>query len=98
MIKKLALVRDLIAEGSIRLGVTCEELVAVLGPPDEEGGTSRKHKAPCVWKYGDVEFEFPPAKNQREARTHGLQLIYVDEFATGTEHIILLDSLLGGEA
>ena len=42
----------------IRMDMTREEVRAVLGEPDDVGGTSRKHRTPAIWKYGDVEFHF----------------------------------------
>jgi hypothetical protein len=46
--------------GPIRLGMTAVEVEAVLGKPDATGNTSRKHRWPSVWRYGDVEFGFDP--------------------------------------
>jgi hypothetical protein len=41
MIQKLDLVSGLVDSGQIRLGMTRKELQAILGAPDEVGGTSR---------------------------------------------------------
>ena len=45
----------------ISLGISREELVALLGEPDDVGGTSRKYRTPGVYKYDDVEFHFAPS-------------------------------------
>ena len=79
----------MIASGQIRLGMTRDELHAVLGEPDDVGLTSNRYPVPCDWKYGDVEFIYPPAKSARHAQTHGLQMIYVDE-GEGWEAVYLL--------
>ena len=42
----------------IRIDMTRDEVRAVLGEPDDVGGTARKHRIPAIWKYGDVEFHF----------------------------------------
>ena len=40
--------------------MTREEVLAVWGEPDDKGGTSRKYKTPCIFKYGPVEVVFAP--------------------------------------
>jgi hypothetical protein len=35
----------------IELEMTKAQIQELLGPPDDVGGTSRKYKEPCVWKY-----------------------------------------------
>lgn len=42
----------------LRLGMSHDELKAVLGQPDDVGGTSRRWRTPAIYKYGDVEFHF----------------------------------------
>jgi hypothetical protein len=42
----------------VRLDYTRENIRALFGEPDEMGGTSRKHKTPAIWKYGELEFHF----------------------------------------
>ena len=42
----------------VRLGMTRDELKAVLGQPDDVGGTSRKWRTPAIYKYADMEFHF----------------------------------------
>lgn len=44
----------------VRLGMSRAELRAILGEPDETGGTSRRHPSPRIWKYDRVEFHFGP--------------------------------------
>jgi len=48
---------------TIPLGITREELVTALGPPDDMGGTSRKYPTPSIYKYGKVEYHFQGWKN-----------------------------------
>jgi hypothetical protein len=47
----------------IPLGITREELKDRLGEPNDLGGTSRKYKTPCVYKYNGVQFFFGPRAN-----------------------------------
>lgn len=68
-----------IAHGSIRIGMTRGELVKTLGSPDDEGGVSRKYRLPRVFRYGDVQFVFPPARNLAEASSQGLEYVYIDD-------------------
>lgn len=42
----------------LRLGMSRAELKAVLGEPDDVGGTSRRWRTPAIFKYADVEFHF----------------------------------------
>ena len=56
----------------ITLGCSRDELRAVLGPPDETGGNSRKYRTSAIWKYGDLEFHFGPKS------TDVLWLIYME--------------------
>ena len=57
----------------VRLGMSRDELRAILGDAHDVGGTSRRRKRPAIWwyEYGKhhVEFHFGPA---------GLELIYSD--------------------
>jgi hypothetical protein len=85
MIRKLDAVYDLIGNGQIRLGMTRSELHGVLGPPDEEGGTSRKYKISSICKYGDVQFVFPIARTAAESDGQGLMYVYVDDDVEGVE-------------
>src|SRR5262249_37947233 len=73
-------VSALIDAGQIRAGMTRAALRRLLGQPDDVGGTSRKYKEPCIWKYGEVEFAFPLARSPRQAEFHGLWLVYVDSW------------------
>jgi hypothetical protein len=56
----------------VKLGCTRDELRALFGEPDSVGGTSRKHKRPGIWKYGELEFHFERGK------TDALFLIWSD--------------------
>jgi hypothetical protein len=47
----------------IRIGMTRDEVTAVLGPPDDVGGTSRKYRTPSIYKYGVIELHFEPWKS-----------------------------------
>ena len=47
----------------VRLGITRDELRAILGEPDDVGGTSRKYPNPAIWKYEDLEFHFEPGQD-----------------------------------
>ena len=42
----------------VRLGMTRDELKAVLGEPDDVSTTSRKHRTPGILMYNNVEFHF----------------------------------------
>ena len=57
--------------GPVRLGMKREEIRELLGEPDDTGGTSRKHRIPQIWKYGEVELHF--------ALSGELSLIYWDD-------------------
>ncbi|HEY8505168.1 MAG TPA: hypothetical protein VIL46_11345 [Gemmataceae bacterium] len=52
------IIRQLVREGKIRLGMTKAEIRELLGPPDQWGNTSRKHREPSIWMYGRTEFWF----------------------------------------
>jgi len=80
-IKKLAEIQEHINDGSIALGMTKNDLKNILGQPTDWGATSRKQKAPLVWKYEDVEFGFSRgSENEQE-----LCMVYVDD---GVEALI----------
>lgn len=55
-----------INDKSIYYNILLIDLVELLGKPTDQGGTSRKYKFPCVFKYGKVEFGFTPAKYKNE--------------------------------
>jgi hypothetical protein len=90
MIHKLDAVSDLIGKGQIKLGITRMELRGMLGPPDEEGGTSRKYKVSSIYKFGDIQFVFPDARTAMEAKAQGLLYIYVDDDLDGIEEPLFL--------
>ena len=90
MIRNIELISGLITQGRIRIGMTRAELHALLGKPDEEGGTSRKYRTPCIYKYGDVQFIFPISKSVHESEAEGLQYVYVDDFGEVEAPLFLL--------
>jgi len=73
------IVQELIRAGRINVGMTRQALFLALGEPDEFGGTSNKYKHPSIYKYGQVQFVFPPCQNQNESQHGGLQYIYIDD-------------------
>ncbi len=64
----------------LRLGHTREQVRAVLGEPDEVGGTSLKHPTPAIWRYDELEFHFSPSP------LDALSLIFLED-KTGTVRI-----------
>jgi hypothetical protein len=44
------------------LGMTREQLVSLLGKPDDTGGSSRKYRTPAIYRYGNLEYHFEPWK------------------------------------
>ena len=90
MIKKLDMVSELISKGGILLGMTRKDLQIVLGQPDKEGGVSRKHKIPAIYKYGDIQFVFPAARTPLDGETQGLCYVYVDDDVEEVEEPIFL--------
>jgi hypothetical protein len=59
--------------GPVRMGMSRDELLRVLGEPERLGGTSNRHPTPVIWKYGDIEFHFHPD-------TELLFLVHADAF------------------
>jgi len=59
----------------VRLGMSRDEVRAVLGDPEDTGGTSRKHSTPAIWKYDELEFHFGPGPDDH------LELIYLERDA-----------------
>ena len=57
--------------GSIHLGQSANDVVAILGEPDCVGGESRKHRWPPIWKYGDIELLF-------DYRTQRIDMILIN--------------------
>jgi hypothetical protein len=90
MIHKFDTISDFIAQGHVRLGMTRAELHVILGPPDDEGGTSRKYRMPSIYKYGDVQFVFPGARSVEESGSQGLLYVYVDDNVDGVEEPLFL--------
>jgi hypothetical protein len=56
----------------VRIGMTREEVVSVLGQPDDVSVVSRKERRPAIYKYGDIELYFGP----EEAGT--LYMVYTE--------------------
>lgn len=46
--------------GKLRLGLSENEVITLLGYPEDTGGTSRKYPKPCIYFYGSVEVHFNP--------------------------------------
>ena len=46
--------------GKLRIGMTREEVVAVLGKPDDVSVLSRGQRLPAIYKYGEIELHFEP--------------------------------------
>ena len=44
----------------VRIGMTREEVVAVLGKPDDVSVLSRRDSPPAIYKYGEIELYFEP--------------------------------------
>ncbi len=59
--------------GPVRMGMSRDELLRLLGEPERLGGASRRHPVPPIWRYGDVEFHFVP-------ETGLLGLVFADGF------------------
>ncbi len=53
--------------------MTREEVVQALGEPHDTGGTSRRHRMPCIYKYGDIELHFNIGRNG------GLRMAYKED-------------------
>ena len=66
----------------VRIGMTRDEVVAALGPPDDTGVTSRKYRTPSVYLYGRIEVFFEPWK----AGT--LHMVYTED-DDGNGHVLL---------
>ena len=47
----------------LRIGMTREDVVRILGQPDDTGGASRKYRTPCIYKYRDIELHFTNGRN-----------------------------------
>lgn len=64
------------------LGMTRDEVVAVLGEPDDKSIGTRKYPTPAVYKYGQIELHFQPWKAGK------LGLIF-----DGKKHVTLAKSI-----
>jgi hypothetical protein len=54
----------------VRVGMSRQDVLALLGPPDATGGTSRKYREPSILKYGQIELHFEPWKDGRLVRAY----------------------------
>jgi hypothetical protein len=60
-----------------------DEIIATFGEPELQGGTSRKYRTPCIFRYGRVEFMFAQWKSG------GLEFVHeVDEFGDHVRTLI----------
>ena len=59
--------------GPVRMGMSRDDVLRVLGEPERLGGTSKNHPQALIWKYGDVELHFDPG-------TDLIALVYADGF------------------
>jgi hypothetical protein len=50
--------RILIATEKLRAGMRRDEVIALLGEPDDVGGFSPRSKLPGIYKYGVIEIHF----------------------------------------
>ena len=66
------------------IGMTRDEVVAALGPPDDMGATSRKYRTPSIYRYGRIEVCFEPWK------TGTLHMVYTED-DEGNGHVLLRD-------
>jgi hypothetical protein len=60
--------------GAVELGMSREQLQDLIGPPEALGCSSRKHRRPRCWRYGDVELHFATGQGT-------LWLIYLENFS-----------------
>ena len=47
----------------LRIGMTREDVVRILGQPDDTGRTSCLYETPSIYKYRDIELHFTPGRN-----------------------------------
>lgn len=45
----------------VHLGMTAEQVRALVGPPDDTGSTSNRYSHPAIYRYGSVELYFSRA-------------------------------------
>lgn len=53
------------AIGKLRLGLTVDEVRALLGTPDDVCGTSHRHPRPTIYVYGSIELFFTQSRPTR---------------------------------
>jgi hypothetical protein len=49
----------------LRIGMTREEVVAVMGKPDDVSVLSRREHLPGIYKFGEIELYFEPGDSGR---------------------------------
>ena len=78
-IEKIELkIRRFVEERKIYVGMQIADLIEILGQPHEIGGESRKYKMPSIFKYGEVQFVFSPARSKSEIVQQELLYIFID--------------------
>lgn len=85
----LARIALLIEQNKLRIGMLRDDIVKILGEPDDVGMTSRKYKVPSIWLYGDIEFHFIPVTSHHHIDESYLFMIYREE--CGNPQILLLN-------
>jgi hypothetical protein len=83
--QQVAAFQAMIAAGRIGLGMTREEVRAVLGEPDAMGCTSRRYRTPSCYRYGAVDVFFGPRARD------GLDMVFSEEW-DGSGAVVLLRS------
>lgn len=58
--------------GQLRIGMTRQQVVTVLGKPDDVSVLTRKERQPSIYKYGEIELHFEPGD------AGGLFLVYTE--------------------
>lgn len=59
--------------GPVEVGMHELDVEKWLGVTEWKGGETRKHRHPCIWKYGSIEFHF-------DHETRCVWLIFTDHF------------------
>ena len=83
-------IRKLITTGVLRDDITRSQLFDLLGPPEGEGGESRKYPHSSIYKYGVVQFVFPPCRSEPEMSRQQLKYAYIDDHQEDVEPVVVL--------
>jgi hypothetical protein len=80
--------------GPIKLSMSRDEVIAVLGEPDDFSVNTRRrrHRKPAIIKYGDVEFYFTDETDQ----LHMIYADHVSEFRGGSRISLDAWAIKGG--